>query len=101
MTLFFFISGIYVPSSLARKGAARFLADRTLRLVLPCLAYSLLLAPLQIWMRQLAAAAAAPPATAAGAAAAAAASPSLRAVYAAWLAPGWPTTYLLPTGPPW
>jgi len=30
MTLFFFISGIYVPASLKRKGAVQFLWDRTL-----------------------------------------------------------------------
>ena len=37
MALMFFLSGVFVPGSLRRKGAARFLADRVLRLALPFL----------------------------------------------------------------
>lgn len=87
MSLFFFLSGIYVTGSYRRKGAWRFLLDRTLRLVLPCLAYSLLAPPFLDWWWQLAKN---PPTM-----------PSYRASVARWFAPGWPTKYMLPTGPPW
>jgi len=45
MGLFFFLAGYYTPRSIDRKGAARFLADRLLRLGLPLLVYGLLIAP--------------------------------------------------------
>jgi hypothetical protein len=85
MTLFFFISGIYVPASYKRKGAVQFLWDRTLRLVLPCLVYSMLFAPCLIWWSKRAVDPAA----------------SLAEAFQGWFKPGWPTTYVLPTGPPW
>ncbi|GBF97291.1 hypothetical protein Rsub_09982 [Raphidocelis subcapitata] len=40
MTAFFFISGLFVPGSCDRKGLRRYLADRTLRLLLPTLLFS-------------------------------------------------------------
>ncbi|GBF89937.1 hypothetical protein Rsub_02641 [Raphidocelis subcapitata] len=88
MTIFMFVSGLYTPGSYTRKGPGKFLADRSLRLLLPCLCYSLLAPPLINWWNDLAKAA--PGVT-----------PSLGAAFANWLKPGWPTTYVLPTGPPW
>lgn len=85
MTLFFFLAGIYVPGSYRRKGAARFMADRTLRLMLPCVVYSLLAQPLMAWWQDLARRG----------------QGDLAASFQRWFAPGWPTTYVLPTGPPW
>eukprot|EP00775_Hariotina_reticulata_P012003 gene12003-12147_t len=85
MTLFFFISGIYVPASYKRKGAVQFLWDRTLRLVLPCLVYSMLFAPFLIWWNKRAVDPSA----------------SIAEAFQGWFKPGWPTTYVLPTGPPW
>ena len=35
MSLMFFLSGLFVPSSLARKGSGTFLSDRFLRIGLP------------------------------------------------------------------
>lgn len=87
MSLFFFLSGLYVPGSYRRKGAAQFLLDRTLRLVIPCLVYSLLAPPFLDWWAQCAK----NPAVA----------PSIANSFKVWLAPGWPTKYVLPTGPPW
>jgi hypothetical protein len=49
MALMFFLSGLFVPSSLKRKGAARFLADRALRLAPPFLFSVLLLAPVALY----------------------------------------------------
>jgi glucans biosynthesis protein C len=46
MGLFFFISGWTTPASYEKKGPARFLRDRLVRLGLPMLAYLLLIAPL-------------------------------------------------------
>jgi len=46
MLLFFFISGIFTPSSLDRKGAYEFIRDRVKRLGLPALVWFLLLGPL-------------------------------------------------------
>jgi hypothetical protein len=46
MSLMFLISGLFVWSSLARKGPARYLLDRARRLGLPFLAGAALLAPL-------------------------------------------------------
>jgi glucan biosynthesis protein C len=85
MTVFFFLSGLYVPSSYRRKGALKFLADRTLRLVLPCIVYSFLVPPFTMYWNDLAAG-----------------KPGdMAAAYRTWLKPGWPTNYVLPTGPPW
>jgi peptidoglycan/LPS O-acetylase OafA/YrhL len=46
MGFFFLLSGYFTASSLDRKGAGRFLADRFLRLGLPLLGFILLLGPL-------------------------------------------------------
>jgi hypothetical protein len=46
MTLMFFLSGLFVPSSLARKGSRTFLWDRLLRIGLPFALAVLFLAPL-------------------------------------------------------
>ena len=48
MGLFFLLAGYFTPGSLERKGYARFLLDRCLRLGLPLLAFGLLLAPLTV-----------------------------------------------------
>lgn len=87
MTLFFFISGLYVPGSLRRKGAWHFLVDRTLRLVVPCVVYSLVAAPFIIWLTL--------------GADQKKAGPSLGQAFADWLKPGWPMQYNLATGPLW
>ena len=50
MGFFFFLAGYFVPSSLERKGYARFLADRTLRLGLPLLAFGLIFGPMTAGM---------------------------------------------------
>merc|ERR1711988_1309215 len=50
MMLFFFISGIFTPSSLDRKGAYDFIRDRVKRLGLPGLVYYLLLGPLLYYL---------------------------------------------------
>ena len=49
MALMFFLSGLFVPASLRRKGAARFLTDRLLRLAPPFLFGVLLLAPIALY----------------------------------------------------
>lgn len=46
MSLMFFLSGLFVWPSLVRKGTARFIRDRLLRLGLPFLVASMVLAPL-------------------------------------------------------
>jgi len=46
MTLMFFLSGLFVPASLARKGSWKFLSDRLLRIGLPLALATLFLAPL-------------------------------------------------------
>jgi len=50
MGFFFLLAGYFTPASLERKGYARFLADRFLRLGLPLLAFGLVLGPLTIAM---------------------------------------------------
>jgi len=45
MPLFFAVAGLFTPGSLTRKGTARFLADRAVRLGVPLLVYLVLLAP--------------------------------------------------------
>src|SRR5208337_4323142 len=46
MGLFFLLAGYFTPASLERKGYARFIGDRCLRLGLPLLAFGLILGPL-------------------------------------------------------
>jgi peptidoglycan/LPS O-acetylase OafA/YrhL len=46
MALMFFLSGLFVWSGLSRKGSARFLRDRAVRLGLPFVAVAALVAPL-------------------------------------------------------
>jgi Acyltransferase family len=46
MTLMFFLSGLFVPTSLARKGSRKFLSDRMLRIGLPYVLAVIFLAPL-------------------------------------------------------
>ena len=46
MTLMFFLSGLFVPSSLARKGHLKFLSDRLLRIGIPFVLTVIFLAPL-------------------------------------------------------
>jgi hypothetical protein len=46
MTLMFFLSGLFVPSSLARKGGWNFLSDRLLRIGVPFMLAVFFLAPL-------------------------------------------------------
>jgi peptidoglycan/LPS O-acetylase OafA/YrhL len=46
MGFFFLLAGYFTPGSLERKGYARFIADRFLRLGLPLLAFGLILGPL-------------------------------------------------------
>jgi peptidoglycan/LPS O-acetylase OafA/YrhL len=45
MGLFFFLSGYFVPSALARKGRGRFIRDRLVRLGIPLVLYTLLASP--------------------------------------------------------
>lgn len=45
MPLFFLVAGMFTPGSLERKGAARFLTDRALRLLLPSVFFVLVLSP--------------------------------------------------------
>lgn len=87
MTLFFFMSGLFVPGSYRRKGTWSFLWDRSLRLVVPCLVYSFVAPPFILMLNEMAK------------------SPSANVgqvwanFYRLWLKPGWPTTYILATGP--
>jgi peptidoglycan/LPS O-acetylase OafA/YrhL len=46
MGFFFFLAGYFTPASLERKGYARFICDRFLRLGVPLLAFGLILGPL-------------------------------------------------------
>ena len=46
MSLMFFLSGLFVPSSLASKGSWKFLSDRLLRIGLPMALAAIFLAPL-------------------------------------------------------
>lgn len=46
MSLMFFVSGLFVPSSLARKGGWKFLLDRLLRIGIPFVLAVVVLAPL-------------------------------------------------------
>jgi fucose 4-O-acetylase-like acetyltransferase len=50
MGILFVLAGYFTPGSLERKGYARFLGDRFLRLGLPLLAFGLILGPLTVAM---------------------------------------------------
>jgi fucose 4-O-acetylase-like acetyltransferase len=50
MGFFFLLAGYFTPGSLDRKGYAKFIGDRLLRLGLPLLGFVLLLAPLTVGM---------------------------------------------------
>lgn len=80
MSIFFFLSGLFVWPSLLRKGATRFLFERLMRIGVPCLLVVLVLMPVAYY-----------PAFRVGAADA-----SIEAYWRAWLAlPFWPC------GPQW
>jgi hypothetical protein len=80
MSFMFFLSGLFVWSSLSRKGALVFLHDRFLRLGLPFVWVVLLLIPVAYYPAYLVRTA----------------DPSVTAFWAHWLAlPSWPS------GPPW
>jgi glucan biosynthesis protein C len=48
MGAFFFVAGAFLPGSLGRKGARRFIADRALRLGLPLLVFVLVVIPIVV-----------------------------------------------------
>ncbi len=48
MGFFFLLAGYFTPASLERKGYARFIGDRCLRLGVPLLAFGLILGPLTV-----------------------------------------------------
>jgi fucose 4-O-acetylase-like acetyltransferase len=50
MGFFFFLSAYFIPGSYDRKGAARFVRDRLLRLGIPLIFYSLILSPVLIYL---------------------------------------------------
>jgi peptidoglycan/LPS O-acetylase OafA/YrhL len=52
---FFFVAGLFAQPAMARKGPARFAADRALRLGVPFLAFMALIWPLFMWFAYLAA----------------------------------------------
>lgn len=80
MTLMFFLSGLFVPSSLARKGSWKFLSDRLLRIAVPFVLTVVLLSPIAYY----------------AAYRTTAVDPSLDAFWQHWLAlPFWPC------GPQW
>ncbi|MDP1584448.1 MAG: acyltransferase [Bradyrhizobium sp.] len=80
MALMFFLSGLFVPSSLARKGSWKFLSDRLLRIGLPLVLAVIFLAPLAYY----------------SAYRTTASDPGLHAYWQHWLAlPFWPS------GPQW
>lgn len=49
MGLLFFISGYFTPPSFDRKGAARFLGDKLVRLGIPLLVYAFVIGPALVW----------------------------------------------------
>ncbi|MGZ3359662.1 MAG: acyltransferase family protein [Xanthobacteraceae bacterium] len=80
MSLMFFLSGLFVPSSLGRKGSWKFLSDRLLRIGIPFVLAVMFLAPLAYYPTYRATAV----------------DPSLNAYWQHWLAlPFWPN------GPQW
>ena len=50
MGILFLLAGYFTPASVERKGCARFVSDRFLRLGLPLLAFGLILGPLTVAM---------------------------------------------------
>jgi surface polysaccharide O-acyltransferase-like enzyme len=50
MGLFFFLSAYFIPGSYNKKGAARFVKDRLLRLGIPLVFYSFVLSPVLIYL---------------------------------------------------
>lgn len=50
MGTFYLLSGLFTPQSLARKGAARFIGDRLVRLGIPFAVSALLVWPLTLWL---------------------------------------------------
>lgn len=50
MGFFFFLSALFVPASYQKKGAARFVSDRLIRLGIPMAFYSLLLGPVMNYL---------------------------------------------------
>jgi surface polysaccharide O-acyltransferase-like enzyme len=50
MGLFLFVAAYFVPGAYDRKGAARFLKDRLVRLGIPLLVYSWILSPLLVYL---------------------------------------------------
>ncbi len=50
MGLFFFLSAYFIPGSYNKKGAARFVRDRFLRLGIPLVFYSFILSPVLIYL---------------------------------------------------
>jgi hypothetical protein len=50
MGFFFFLSALFIPSSYDKKGPAKFITDRLLRLGLPLVFYSLVLSPFLSFM---------------------------------------------------
>jgi peptidoglycan/LPS O-acetylase OafA/YrhL len=54
MGVFFLLAGYFTPASLERKGYARFIADRFLRLGVPLLAFGLILGPATVGIVNLA-----------------------------------------------
>jgi hypothetical protein len=79
-------SGYFTPPSLARKGPLRFVADRVLRLVVPCAVYSLLFPPIMFYINT----------------SAKSGGPSLAEIFAGYLSPAAePTKYNIGNGPMW
>ena len=52
MGLFFFLAGLFTTPSFERKGAAKYLQDRAVRLLIPLAVYELLIAPLNCAIAQ-------------------------------------------------
>ncbi|ONI84618.1 hypothetical protein ALI22I_29160 [Saccharothrix sp. ALI-22-I] len=50
MGTFYLLSGLFTPESLARKGIARFIGDRLVRLGIPFAVSALLVWPLSLWL---------------------------------------------------
>ncbi len=49
MSLFFFVSALFTPRSLDKKGVSAFLKDRFFRLAIPMLVYIFIIHPLLVW----------------------------------------------------
>src|ERR1700685_2372097 len=50
MGFFFFLSALFIESSIAKKGTGKFVIDRLKRLGIPLIFYSLVLSPFMIWL---------------------------------------------------